>query len=134
MIDVKFGERQTYEFISEDGSPSPIVDYIYLPTSVITEKSAERDIVNKEVLLTLHEDRSVAMSTIETGKKLLWFEFAEEHIGPEDIIVDILPGAQKDDYFFALLTKKGKLLIYHYEMIESVARLKKYFRHLKEYD
>jgi hypothetical protein len=42
------------------------------------------------------------------------------------------PGAH--DPFFALLTKHGKLLIYHYTIVDSVVSHKKYGRHLQTYD
>ena len=39
--------------------------------------------------MTLHEDNSLVLTTIETGQKLLWFDFDPKHIGPEDSIADI---------------------------------------------
>ena len=67
MVDVKFGERITYDFESEDGTPVSITDFVYLPTPIIIEKSGPKEVMNKEVLMTLHEDNSLVLTTIETG-------------------------------------------------------------------
>ena len=93
MVNVKFGERTTYDFFNEDGTPSPIVDFAYFQAPTIVEKSGLKDVMNKEVLMTLHGDNSLALTTIETGERLLWYDFHESHVSEEDAIVDILPGS-----------------------------------------
>ena len=134
MVDVKFGERRSYEFEDLDGTPAPIVDFFYLTSPPITEKSGVKDVINKEVLLTLHSDNSFAMSTIESGQRLIWYDFHESHLTSDDTIVDIMPSGSKDDLFFVVLTKKGKILLFHYTLIDSKVNMKKYINHLKGYD
>jgi len=48
--------------------------------------------------------------------------------------VDLQPTSGVSDPYFALLTRRGKLLIHHYVIIESLASYKKYGRHIKTYD
>jgi len=64
MISVKLGERVTYEFSKEDGTPIPVLDFTFSATPAIGEKINGKDSVSKEVMLTLLADHSIVLSSV----------------------------------------------------------------------
>ena len=119
MISIRLGERLTYEFTDQDGAPLTVLDFSFGLIPPIVERVNNKDFMSKEVILTLLSDRSFAFSSLHSGHRLLWFEISEEHISAEDVIVDIKPSNKPDELYFAVLTERGKVLIFHYTLVDS---------------
>ena len=90
--------------------------------------------ISRDFLLVLLADNSVVMVSLETGKHLLWFDLDLSALDEDDEIVDLVPTQMTNEPYFMILTKKGKLIFYHYTVVDSSTNLKKYLRHLKRYD
>lgn len=135
MANFKIGERQTFEFVdSASGETEEILDYIYVPVNSIKEIFNKREVTSRDLLLVLLADNSVVMVSLETGKHLLWFDLDLSALDVDDEIVDLVPTQMTNEPYFMILTKKGKLLFYHFVVIDNSTSLKKYLRHLKRYD
>ena len=79
-------------------------------------------------------DNSVVVVYMESGKNFMWYELDLSSLDQDDTIVDLQPTTGVQDPFFALLTKHGKLLIYHYTIVDSTVSHKKYGRHMMTND
>ena len=138
MMPVMMGERLTFEFKSfgaeDEQQLLEIVDYDYLPTPTFVESIRGKDVQSTHVLMTLLSDNSVVLTSVETGQHLLWFELDLSSLDDDDKIADFKPSFSGQEPFFAILTKKGRLLIFHYTMIDNPTAQKKYSRHFKSYD
>ena len=111
-----------------------IIDYDYLPTPVYTEFVRGKDVQSSYVLMTLLSDNSVVLTSIETGHHFMWFELDLSSLEADDAIVDLMPSTSSQEPFFAILTKKGRILFFHYTMVDGTVNLKKLVRHFKTYD
>ena len=94
----------------------------------------KKEVVSRDFMLVLLADNSAVMVSMETGKHLFWFDLDLSSLEADDEIVDLIPSPMTNEPYFTLLTKKGKLLLHHYTVIDSSLNLKKYLRHLKKYD
>lgn len=73
----------------------------------------------KEIILAILGDRSLAISTI-AGREMLRFPIDRIWMkDEEDEIVSTAVPPVGGDPFIALLTRKGNLLIFHYEIVQS---------------
>ena len=52
----------------------------------------------------------------------------------EDEIVSTTVPPVGGDPFISLLTKKGNMLIYHYEVVQSVTEYKRHLKYMHDYD
>lgn len=51
-----------------------------------------------------------------------------------DSIVDMQPSKLGTEPFFIILTRRGKLLLHHYAVVDTPNSFSKYSMHLKKYD
>lgn len=123
MNDVKLGERLSFEYTTSDGEPIGVTDFGFLPIPAMKEQLAGKDLTVKDVMMTLLDDRSFVISSILTGRQYLWYDIGDDHVEADDTIVDLELSTEANQQFLIILTKKGKMIIYHYTIIESVPSL-----------
>ena len=68
--------------------------------------------------MTLLSDNSVVLTSIETGSYLMWFDLDFTSLADDDTIVDFEPTYSSIEPYFAILTRKGRLLIYHFTLVD----------------
>ena len=68
--------------------------------------------------MTLLSDNSIVLTSIETGFHLMWFDLDLSSLSEDDVIVDFQPTFSSQEPYFALLTRKGRLLIYHFTLVD----------------
>ena len=114
--EVQLGERGAIQFESADG-PVGIVDFMFMAVSPFLEIPRDSSSNQKETVLAILADRSIAISTIG-GRELLRFPIDQVWMKDEDdeSVSTAVPPIGGDP-FISLLTKKGNLLIYHYEVV-----------------
>ena len=118
----------------ETGKFVDIIDYDFLPTVPIAEMVRNREISSKDVLMAHLADNSVVLTSIETGAIFMWFELDLSKLDEDDAIVDFQPTYSAQEPFFVFLTKKGKIIIYHYALVDNNTSFKKYWKHLNKYE
>ena len=123
---VPFGERTTFQYHSDDGSPLRIIDFTYISITQFTEGTT----VQKDLMLALLEDQSLVVSSSLTGRQLLRFKLDEGMLGEDDRIVDIQPSPSSMEQFFVLLSEQGRLIVVHYDIVDTRAGIQKYAKHL----
>ena len=84
------------------------------------------------MFLAYLSDDTIVLSSVATGNSLLSFKFDKSMIGEDDRIVDIQPTYSSKDPFFVLMSEQGKIIIYHYETVDSGVTYRKYIRHLAD--
>ena len=122
---MQLGERGLVQFESGD-KPVDILDFMLMPVSPFLEIPGQPSSNQKEVVLAVLSDRSIAISTMG-GRSLLRFPIDQIWMQDEDdeIVATAIPPIAGDP-FIAMLTKKGNLLIYHYGVVASVSEYKKH--------
>ena len=119
MLPIQLGERQIFEFVSGSGAQIPVQDFVYLPVPPMAEVVASKEYTMKELLLTLLEDRSLVVSSLETGQKYMWYEMLPEHVSEDDSVVDLKTSGNSNEPFFVMLTRKGRVLVFHYTLVDN---------------
>lgn len=124
-LQVQLGERGLVQFESDE-KPVDILDFMLMPVSPFLEIPGQPSSNQKEVVLAILSDRSIAISTIG-GRSLLRFPIDQIWMQDEDdeIVATAIPPIAGDP-FISMLTKKGNLLIYHYGVVQSVSEYKKH--------
>ena len=115
-MNVQIGERGSLDFGTEDPSVS-VVDFQFIPINPFLEIPKEPSSNQKEVLMAILSDRSISIQTI-LGRSILKFPIDDVWMKDHDdeIISTAVPPVAGDP-FISLLTKKGNLLILHYDIV-----------------